>query len=148
MKYFIEQSDSKFAYLQLYQQLKKDIVSGILPLGSKLPSKRFLAEETGTSVITVEHAYSILCDEGYVEARQRRGYFVIYRESEFISFPQEGNDILIGFNPKFFIDALRVIDEEEVSLYMVNPKAPCFIKDDEGKFIYLILPVNFNAATA
>ena len=42
---------------------------------------------------------------------------------------------------------LRVIDEEEVSLYMVNPKAPCFIKDDEGKFIYLILPVNFNAAT-
>ena len=53
----------------------------------------------------------------------------------------------IGSNPKFFIDALRVIDEEEVSLYMVNPKAPCFIKDDEGKFIYLILPVNFNAST-
>ena len=52
--------------------------------------------------------------------------------------------ILIGFNPKFFIDALRVIDEEEVTLYMVNPKAPCFIKDDEGKFIYLILPVNFS----
>ena len=51
-----------------------------------------------------------------------------------------------GFNPKFFIDALRVIDEEEVTLYMVNPKAPCFIKDDEGTFIYLILPVNFNAA--
>ena len=60
---------------------------------------------------------------------------------------KEGKDILIGFNPKFFIDALRVIDEEEVSLYMVNPKAPCFIKDDEGKFIYLILPVNFNAST-
>lgn len=55
-------------------------------------------------------------------------------------------DILIGFNPKFFIDALRVIDEENVILYMVNPKAPCFIKDDEGKFIYLILPVNFNNA--
>ena len=53
---------------------------------------------------------------------------------------------MIGFNPKFFIDALRVIDEENVSLYMVNPKAPCFIKDDEGKFIYLILPVNFNNA--
>mgnify|MGYP000528633582 CR=1 FL=1 len=59
---------------------------------------------------------------------------------------KEGKDILIGFNPKFFIDALRVIDEENVSLYMVNPKAPCFIKDDEGKFIYLILPVNFNNA--
>ncbi len=63
---------------------------------------------------------------------------------EDIDIEKEGKDILIGFNPKFFMDALRVIDEEEVHLYMVNPKAPCFIKDDEGKFIYLILPVNFS----
>lgn len=67
--------------------------------------------------------------------------------NEDIDIQKEGKDILIGFNPKFFIDALRVIDEEEVTLYMVNPKAPCFIKDDDEKFIYLILPVNFNAAT-
>lgn len=67
--------------------------------------------------------------------------------NEEIEIEKEGKDLLIGFNPKFFIDALRVIDDEEVTLYMVNPKAPCFIKDDEGKFIYLILPVNFNAAT-
>ena len=67
--------------------------------------------------------------------------------NEDIDIAKEGKDILIGFNPKFFIDALRVIDEEEVTLYMVNPKAPCFIKDDEGKFIYLILPVNFNTAS-
>lgn len=67
--------------------------------------------------------------------------------NEDIDIAKDGKDILIGFNPKFFIDALRVIDEEEVSLYMVNPKAPCFIKDDDGKFIYLILPVNFNAAS-
>lgn len=66
--------------------------------------------------------------------------------NEDIDIAKEGKDILIGFNPKFFIDALRVIDEEEVTLYMVNPKAPCFIKDNEGTFIYLILPVNFNAA--
>lgn len=64
---------------------------------------------------------------------------------EEIDIEKEGKDILIGFNPKFFIDALRVIDEEEISLYMVNPKAPCFIKDDEEHYIYLILPVNFNA---
>lgn len=66
--------------------------------------------------------------------------------NEDIDIDKDGKDIMIGFNPKFFIDALRVIDEEEVILYMVNPKAPCFIKDDEGKFIYLILPVNFNTA--
>ena len=66
---------------------------------------------------------------------------------EEIEISKEGKDILIGFNPKFFIDALRVIDEEEVTLYMVNPKAPCFIKDDDESYIYLILPVNFNAAS-
>jgi DNA polymerase-3 subunit beta len=66
--------------------------------------------------------------------------------NEDIDIAKEGKDIMIGFNPKFFIDALRVIDEEEVSLYMVNPKAPCFIRDDAGKFTYLILPVNFNSA--
>lgn len=64
--------------------------------------------------------------------------------NEDIDIEKSGKDILIGFNPKFFIDALRVIDEEEVSLYMVNPKAPCFIRDDDNQFIYLILPVNFN----
>lgn len=66
--------------------------------------------------------------------------------NEDIDITKDGIDIMIGFNPKFFIDALRVIDEEEVSLYMVNPKAPCFIKDDNESYIYLILPVNFNAS--
>lgn len=64
---------------------------------------------------------------------------------EEISIEKSGKDILIGFNPKFFIDALRVIDDETITLYMVNPKAPCYIRDDEGQYIYLILPVNFNA---
>ena len=66
--------------------------------------------------------------------------------NEDIEIDKEGRDILIGFNPKFFIDALRVIDEERITLYMVNPKAPCFIRDEYESFIYLILPVNFNAA--
>lgn len=83
MKYFVDLNKEEFAYMQLYKQMKKDIVEGVLPFGSKLPSKRLLAEETGVSVITVEHTYSILCDEGYIEARQRSGYFVIYRESDF-----------------------------------------------------------------
>lgn len=73
------------AYMQLYLQLRKDIVSGAYNYGAKLPSKRILAEESGVSVITVEHTYAILCDEGYIEARQRSGYFVIYKEKDFIS---------------------------------------------------------------
>ena len=63
---------------------------------------------------------------------------------EEIDIVKQGKDLMIGFNPKFLIDALRVIEDEEIDMYLVNPKAPCFIKDEEGKYIYLILPVNFN----
>ena len=63
--------------------------------------------------------------------------------NEEIDIQKQGKDLMIGFNPKFLIDALRVIDDEEVDLYMVNPKAPCFIKNAEESYIYLILPVNF-----
>ena len=61
---------------------------------------------------------------------------------EDIMIRKEGKYITIGFNPRFLIDALRVIDDETVDIYMVNSKAPCFIKDSEGSYIYLILPVN------
>lgn len=67
--------------------------------------------------------------------------------NEDIEIEKEGKDLLIGFNPKFLIDALRVIDDEEVTLYLMNAKAPCFIRDDEESYIYLILPVNFNAVS-
>ncbi|MCM1101068.1 MAG: DNA polymerase III subunit beta [Acetatifactor muris] len=63
--------------------------------------------------------------------------------NEEIDIEMSGKNLMIGFNPKFLIDALRVIDDEEVELYMVNPKAPCFIKNSEESYIYLILPVNF-----
>lgn len=63
--------------------------------------------------------------------------------NEDIDIEKQGKDLMIGFNPKFLIDALRVIDDEEVELYMVNPKAPCFIKNQEESYTYLILPVNF-----
>ena len=65
---------------------------------------------------------------------------------KFSFIDKEGKDIMIGFNPKFLIDALKVIDDEEISIYLVNPKAPCFIKNEEESYIYLILPVNFNTA--
>jgi DNA polymerase-3 subunit beta len=64
---------------------------------------------------------------------------------EEISITKEGKDLLIGFNPKFLMDALRVIDDEIIDIYLVNPKAPCFIKDASQSYVYLILPVNFNA---
>ncbi len=85
----IQRHESEPAYLQLYRQVRQDIVKGFLPFGSKLPSKRILGEELGISTVTVEHAYSLLCDEGYVEARERSGYFVIFRSTDGFADPEE-----------------------------------------------------------
>ena len=65
-------------------------------------------------------------------------------ENEDIDIQKEGKDIMIGFNPKFILDALRVIDDEEITMYLVNPKAPFIIKNDEQSYIYLVLPISFN----
>ena len=65
--------------------------------------------------------------------------------NEDIDIDKEGKDIMIGFNPKFLMDALRVIDDDNINMLLVNHKSPCFIRDKEEKYIYLILPVNFTA---
>ena len=67
--------------------------------------------------------------------------------NEEIDITKQGKDLMIGFNPKFMIDALKVIDDEEIDIYLVNPKAPCFIRDAKEKYIYLILPVNFTTVS-
>ena len=81
-QYNIDPQLKQPAYLQLYNQIRDDVTRGLCPYGSKLPSKRFLAAETGTSVITVQHAYDLLADEGYIESRERSGYYVSYKENE------------------------------------------------------------------
>lgn len=65
-------------YIQIYEILKNKIVSGAFPYGAKLPSKRSLAVDCGVSIVTVEHAYSLLRDEDYCETRERSGCYVIY----------------------------------------------------------------------
>ena len=63
--------------------------------------------------------------------------------SDTLEIEKEGKDLKIGFNPKFILDALRVIDDEKITVYFLNAKAPCFIKDEEQSYIYMVLPVNF-----
>ena len=82
MKYYINSEISVPAYLQLYKQIRDDIINEVYPYETKLPSKRTVAEELNISTVTVEHAYALLCDEGYVEARQRSGYFDIFRTND------------------------------------------------------------------
>ncbi len=108
MRYHIDQKAKESAYIQLYQQLRDDIVKGAYPHGTKLPSKRLLAKESGVSVITIEHAYAILCDEGYVEARQRSGFFVTYKERDFMSVGDTENHSILPHN-----HALHPANDEE-----------------------------------
>lgn len=81
MKYKIDKSNPP-VYLQIYKQIKEDIINGNYPYNTKLPSKRLLADETETSTVTVEHVYALLGDEGYIEPRERSGFFVIFRNSD------------------------------------------------------------------
>lgn len=62
---------------------------------------------------------------------------------EDIDIEKQGRDLLIGFNPRFLLDALKAIDDEEITMYMTNAKSPCTIRDAEYSYTYLILPVNF-----
>ncbi len=89
MNYSIDKKAGEPAYIQLYRQLIRDITSGVYPYGTRLPSKRVMAEETGVSVVTVEHATALLCEEGYTQARQRSGMTVTYRGEDFLKGQEE-----------------------------------------------------------
>lgn len=89
MKHRKNSAPAEAGYLQLYHRLRREITDGTYPFGAKLPSKRLLAEEAGVSVITAEHAYALLLEEGYAEARTRSGYYVIYRDADFLSVPKD-----------------------------------------------------------
>ena len=78
MRYVLDKSSGSM-YIQLFRMLKEDIEKGVYRDGDKLPSKRIMALDSGASVITVQHAYDLLADEGYIETRERSGYFVIYK---------------------------------------------------------------------
>lgn len=92
MRYSIDRTKAQSAYMQLYEQMREDITNGLYPYGTRMPSKRTVAQETGVSVITVEHTYAILSDEGYIEPRERSGCYVIYRDSDFFKAPDSAVD--------------------------------------------------------
>lgn len=81
MKYMIDKTNRP-VYLQIYRQIRQDIISGIYPYHTKLPSIRLLCDELSVSTVTVDHAYALLCDEGYIESRERSGFIVVFRNDD------------------------------------------------------------------
>lgn len=127
----------KPAYLQLYETLREKITQGIWAYGERIPSRRETAREEGLSVITVEHSYELLCQEGYIEARPRSGYYVIYRPLDGfvqVSLPPPRPAAPVQFTPKqengFSFSVLartmrRVITEYGETLLSKSPNTGC-----------------------
>jgi len=135
MKYVIEKTNGP-AYLQLYHQLRDDIIGGAFGFNSKLPSKRVLSENAGVSLITVEHAYALLCDEGYAQSRERSGYFVVFRPDDGFAAPtgspgkQPNNSSPVSSNPNFPFSLLsrtmrRVLTVYKERLLEKAPNSGC-----------------------
>lgn len=95
----IEHKSGTPAYLQIYNELRSRIVTGAFIKGARLPSKRELARDCFVSTVTVEHAYRLLCDEGFCEARARSGIYVKYSPDSFFpvsEFCKGGTESLGG----------------------------------------------------
>ena len=76
LTYELKKSPGVPLYEALYRCIREDILSGALPAGEKLPSKRALAQNLEVSKITVEAAYNQLLSEGFIRAKEKVGYFV------------------------------------------------------------------------
>ena len=134
MKYIIDK-ERRPLYLQLYKQIRDDIIAGNYSYNKKLPSKRSLAEETGVSTITVEHAYALLCDEGYVESGERSGFVVVFRKTDGFAVSGEYNNQHSKHRneatyPEFPLSVLsktmrRVLTEQGELLLEKSPNCGC-----------------------
>lgn len=88
MFYFHLNPSDGCLHLQVYHALRRSMLSGVLPEGMKLPSKRCLAKDLGVSINTVETAYAQLELEGYILRRERVGSFVQALDHQLI-LPQQ-----------------------------------------------------------
>lgn len=127
---------NKPSYLQLYEKIKNDIISGVYLYHEKLPSKRVMADKTGVSVITVAHAYDLLFDEGYIEPKERSGYFVIYKEDNFSSYADNNLTPIFNNHKPHHTDYLfpysvlaktvrKVLSEKQEELLVKSPNLGC-----------------------
>ena len=133
MNFQPDASSKEPTYLQLYRKFIDDIVSNAYPYGEKLPSKRTIASDTGLSVVTVEHAMDLLSEEGYIESKERSGYYVTYRSSEFLGIPPTAKQ------PEFLSSGLQ---QETAPLipYSVAAKTIRRVLQDYGERILIKSP--------
>lgn len=127
-------------YFTIYKRIKEQILNGEYPSNSKLPSKRMTANKYGCSVITVETAYNMLSEEGYVTAIERSGYYVNQLSNfqssallskpvtfEYLSTPLIDRNIHDFEYDLWFKTIRKVISERGQELFIKSPSMGCAI---------------------
>lgn len=141
LSYTFTKNNKKALYEQLYERIRNDILSGIIPSGSKLPGKRPFAQHLGLSVITVENAYARLNEEGYIRSIPRKGFFA---EDIQCQKPVKTNKSLtdtsdifskINISPKKKIDFLADLDSNDIPSALLPLKMWSRLAKDAGDYI-------------
>lgn len=126
-------------YFEIYKDIKNKILTQEYVAGEKLPSKRNMANKWGCSVITIENAYALLADEGYIVSKERSGYFVcaidmMFHEKKVKNVPFEYLDEKVlterGKNLEhslWFKTIRKVISEKGDELFAKSPNMGCNI---------------------
>ncbi len=137
-------------YLNLYHNLRAKIIEGEYKAGEKLPSKRVMSDMSGCSLITVEKAYGMLSEEGYITSRERSGYFVNKIEafdaiskkeiSPVISHLDEPSSGGEGHDFEYsvwFKSIRKVISEYDDVLFMKSPNKGCeILRNSIADYLY------------
>lgn len=79
-------------YVQIKNQVIEGIAKGAIENGEELPSVRGLAEDIGVNMHTVNKAYTLLKDDGYLKIDRRKGAFIsVDLKSSMDKFKEEFN---------------------------------------------------------
>ncbi len=71
----LELNKGELIYEQIYRHIRGEILAGKIVSGERLPSKRSLAKHLGVSINSVDTAYGMLVAEGYINSKERSGYY-------------------------------------------------------------------------
>ncbi len=141
LTYSLEHAGSLPMYKYLYECIKKDILSGVLTAGEKLPSKRSFAEHLKLSVMTVENAYAQLIAEGYIFTVEKSGYYVGRIEKMPSSEPRSVPNIEKPQEISYFLDfKTNHISEENFPNATLSRLMRRALSEKEG----LLRPLQFN----
>lgn len=153
----LEKNTKTPLYEQIYDQIRRDIINGKLPVGMKLPSKRKLGDFLNISQTTIEYAYGQLTSEGFISSIPRKGFFV--QAIEELAYVQpiarlpkplsnQAKSVTIDFSPgdidtdsfpftRWRKYAKEVIDESSKNLLLLgDPHGDFELRQEIAQYLY------------